>query len=115
LQVHLPSHVIANSGTTKQSYFEDLKRELVSRKYNHKTIKSYIYYNKDFLNFLGKSPCEINDNDIKDYLVYLAEQQKVATSTLNIVINALKFYYGTILKRKFLYEIKRPKKDKNCQ
>ncbi|MDI6775981.1 MAG: tyrosine-type recombinase/integrase [Syntrophales bacterium] len=27
-------------------------------------------------------------------------------------INAVKFYYGTMLKKKFLYEIKRPRKDK---
>jgi len=31
---------------------------------------------------------------------------------LNSVINALKFYYGTILKKRFLYEIHRPRKDK---
>ncbi|GFO96785.1 uncharacterized protein ig2599ANME_0975, partial [groundwater metagenome] len=29
--------------------FEDLRRELVSRKYSPKTIKAYIYYNEDFL------------------------------------------------------------------
>jgi len=27
-------------------------------------------------------------------------------------VNALKFYYGTILKKKFIYEVKRPRKDK---
>ncbi|MBI4653963.1 MAG: tyrosine-type recombinase/integrase [Nitrospirae bacterium] len=27
-------------------------------------------------------------------------------------VNALKFYYGTMLKKRFLYEIKRPRKDK---
>jgi len=31
---------------------------------------------------------------------------------LNQAINALKFYYGTILKKKFVYEVRRPKKDK---
>jgi len=35
-----------------------------------------------------------------------------ATSTLNQAINALKFYYGTVLKKKFIYEVKRPRKDK---
>ena len=29
--------------------FEDLRRELLSRKYSYKTIKGYLYYNKDFL------------------------------------------------------------------
>jgi integrase/recombinase XerD len=92
--------------------FEDLRRELVSRKYSYKTIKGYFYYNKDFINHVPKNPSEINDGDIKDYLVYLSENKGSATSTLNQAINALKFYYGTILKKKFVYEVKRPRKDK---
>ena len=36
--------------------FEDLRKELVSRKYNYKTVKGYIYYNRDFLRFTGKDP-----------------------------------------------------------
>jgi len=75
-------------------------------------VKGYIYYNRDFLNFTDKSPANINDSDIKDYLLYLAEEKESATSTLNQAINALKFYYGTMLKRKFVYEVKRPRKDK---
>jgi hypothetical protein len=53
--------------------FEDLRRELVSRKYSYKTIKGYLYYNKDFINHVRKNPSEIKDEDIKDYLVYLSE------------------------------------------
>jgi site-specific recombinase XerD len=92
--------------------FEDLKRELLSRKYSYKTVKGYTYFNRDFLNFTGKNPSDINDHDIKNYLVYLAEEKQSATSTLNQAINALKFYYGSMLKKKFLYAIKRPRKDK---
>lgn len=57
--------------------FEDLRRELVSRKYSYKAVKSYIYYNKELINFTCKSPSDINDDDIKDYLFYLAEEKKV--------------------------------------
>jgi integrase/recombinase XerD len=92
--------------------FEDLRKELVSRKYSYKTIKGYLYYNRDFINYAGKSSSEIKDEDIKDYLVYLAEEKEAATSTLNQAINALKFYYGTFLKKKFIYEVRRPRKDK---
>jgi len=92
--------------------FDDLRRELVSRKYSYKTVKGYLYYNKNFLGFAVKSPSEITDNEIKDYLLYLVEEKESATSTLNQAINALKFYYGTMLKKKFMYEIKRPHKDK---
>jgi len=54
----------------------------------------------------------ISDSEIKDYLVHLAEERQSATSTLNQAINALKFYYGIMLKRRFIYEVVRPRKDK---
>jgi site-specific recombinase XerD len=54
----------------------------------------------------------VSDEDIKDYLYRLVNEKNVSTSTLNTAINALKFYYGEVLKRRFVYEIKRPKKDK---
>jgi integrase len=98
----------------KQSHhaFEDLRGELVSRKYSYRTVKGYLYYNRDFLSLIKKEPADVRESDIKDYLVYLAEEKESATATLNQAINALKFYYGTMLKKKFLYEIKRPRKDK---
>ena len=45
-------------------------------------------------------------------ILYLAEEKQAAISTLNQAINALKSYYGTMLKKKFLREIERPRKDK---
>jgi len=92
--------------------FEDLRRGLILRKYSYQTVKSYLYYNKDFLSFVDKLPTDIDENDIKNYLLYIVEEKHSATSTLNQAINALKFYYGTMLKKKFIYEVKRPRKDK---
>lgn len=89
-----------------------LQKELSIRKYSRRTIKSYLRYNRDLLLFTGKKPEEIVNEDIKKYLYYMVEKKKVSTSTLNIIINALKFYCGEILKKKFIYEVKRPKKDK---
>jgi len=58
------------------------------------------------------NPYDVSNEDIRDYLYYLANDKEASTSTLNTAINALKFYYGEVLKRRFVYEIKRPKKDK---
>lgn len=112
LQTEFPRPVIARPEGPKQSHFEDLRRELISRKYSYKTIKGYLYFNRNFINFIGKNPSEVTDNEIKDYLVHLAEEKQSATSTLNQAINALKFYYGSMLKKKFVYEVRRPRKDK---
>ena len=84
------------------------RRELMLRKYSQRTIKLYSYHNREFLEFSN----EMSNEDIRDYLYQLANEKEVSTSTLNTAINALKFYYGDVLKRKFIYEIKRPKKDK---
>lgn len=51
-------------------------------------------YNRDFLLFARKRPEEIENEDIKKYLYYMIDRKKVSTSTLNVIINALKFFYG---------------------
>jgi len=102
----------AQHGKKENISFEGLQKEMVSRKYSPKTVKAYLYYNRDFLEFIGKKSESITEEYIKDYLFHLVEEKQVATSTLNSAINALKFYYGIVLKEKFLYEIKRPRKDK---
>ncbi len=93
-------------------YLEELKKELMLRRYSQRTVKQYLYHNREFLDFSEKNPYEMSNEDIRDYLYYLANDKEASTSTLNTAINALKFYYGEVLKRKFIYEINRPKKDK---
>jgi hypothetical protein len=43
----------------EQTWFEDLRKELISRKYSCKTVKAYLFYNRDFLNFIRKHPDEV--------------------------------------------------------
>jgi len=59
-------------------------------------------YNRDFLLFSGKEPGKVYNENIKKYLYYMVEKIKVSTSTMNIIINALKFYYGEVLKKVYL-------------
>ena len=57
---------------------------------------------KDFLKFSRKNLHEVENDDVKDYLFHLVEEKEVSASTLNIAINALKFYYGEVLKKSLL-------------
>lgn len=63
------------------------------------------------MKLIRKSPKEITNEDVKRYLEYLDNKQ-VSNATLNLAINALKFYYTQALKRKFFFDIKHPKKEK---
>ncbi|MEW6407943.1 MAG: site-specific tyrosine recombinase/integron integrase [Patescibacteria group bacterium] len=91
--------------------FANLLQLLKLKGFSQKTIKSYLYYNTIFLDFTRKSPREINSFDIKRYLEYLADKG-CSSSTLNLVYNALKMYYGEIYRRRFFVNIPRAKKAK---
>ena len=91
---------------------ESLERDLLSRRCSSRTIKLYLHYNEDFLRFTKKSPMGVSNSDVRDYLCYLVEKRNVSASTLNVAINALKRYYGKVLKWGFIYEVERPKKDR---
>lgn len=92
----------------------NLAQEMRLQKFSPKTINAYLYYNKELLRFASKFSDDINRQDIKDYLDCLIGLNK-SSSTINLAINALKYYYANILRRKFFtdgFEIKRPKKEK---
>lgn len=94
--------------------FYKLEQEMRLRNFSPKTIKSYLYYNKELLRFANyKSPLKIIVQDIKDYLDFLLSKG-LSRSTIDLAINAFKFYYSTILERKFFdkNKIVRPKKEK---
>jgi len=95
-----------------QDPMRKLEQELKIRGLSPKTLKAYLNYNKKFLKFIKKSPKLVKNEDIKRYLEHSADR-KVSNATLNLVINALKFYYEQILRRRFFYQIKRPKKEKD--
>jgi len=75
-------------------YLIPLQKKLSIRKYLRRMIKSYMRYNRDFLLFSGKRPEEIKSKDIKKDLYYVVNQKKIFASILNIIVNALKSYYG---------------------
>jgi integrase/recombinase XerD len=83
----------------KDKKFEVLVQEMKLRNFSKKTIKAYLYHNKVFLDFIKKSAREISGKDIRNYLLFLIEKQK-SSSTINLIHNALAFYYGKILRKK---------------
>ncbi|PIT90578.1 MAG: integrase [Candidatus Komeilibacteria bacterium CG10_big_fil_rev_8_21_14_0_10_41_13] len=87
-----------------------LAQELVIRGFSRRTIKSYLGVNQRFLTFIGKSPREVNAQDIKDYLLHL-KLRGLSNTSLNLVISALKFYYQDFLKRKIFFNLKRPRRE----
>ncbi|GHU42255.1 hypothetical protein FACS1894190_11370 [Spirochaetia bacterium] len=93
------------------SLLEILETEMRSRKYSYDTIKSYLHYNKNLCETIKKSPENIISTDIKYYLETL-ERKGFSSASMNLAISALKFFYGTVLKKHCVNEQKRPREDK---
>ncbi|MDO8592224.1 MAG: tyrosine-type recombinase/integrase [bacterium] len=92
-----------------------LAQEMRIRNFSPKTIQAYLYYNKELLRFASKDARDIEKQDIRDYVDCLFNLGK-SSSTVNLAINAFKFYYEGVLCRKFFVPghagIKRPKSEK---
>lgn len=87
-----------------------LKLEL--KKYANSTVKTYVTFFEMFINhFKTKELNTLNESDIRTYLQILI-RRNVSNSYLNQTINAIKFYYETVLgmPNRF-YEIERPRKE----
>lgn len=84
-----------------------LETELKLRGASPHTIKTYVAVNKEFLEFVKKSPSSVQESDIKLYLGDLLTNGR-AHSSVAVARSALLFYYNDILERGFA-KIKTPK------
>ncbi len=90
---------------------EKIKTELRLRGFSDNTVSAYLLHNRKFLEHSKKNPRDVQEDDIKAYLVRLLEK-KLSASSLALVKSALRFYYEEILGRDIFKNIKTPKKEK---
>jgi site-specific recombinase XerD len=93
------------------AWVEKLETELHARKYSSKTIRAYLHYNRAFCRTLQKRPEDIEAEDIKVYLGYLDKTLDLSTSSVNLAISSLKFFYDEILEKGIVFT-HRPRHDK---
>ena len=94
-------------------YFESkLETELRARKYSQRTIAAYTYYNRLLCNTLQKAPGKILAEDVKCFLAGLEKDKNYSSSSMNLAISAVKFFFRNILKVEIINEKTRPRQDK---
>ncbi len=76
------------------------------KRYAKRTIESYIYWIKAFINFCEqKHPSQCHDKEVEKFLSYLANQKLVAPKTQALALNALVFLYREILSAPLTLEL----------
>jgi integron integrase len=79
----------------------DQVRDLLRLKhYSYRTEQTYIHWIKRYIFFHNKRhPAEMGDEEVRSFLVYLAETETVAASTQNQALSAILFLYRHILQK----------------
>lgn len=91
-----------------------LTNMLTIQQYSYKTIKNYKQALIALIRYVGNKPLsELTKVDYQRYLLFLVEKKRLSSSTLNVHINAWKFYQEKILQRdKTYYDLAYPRQPK---
>lgn len=76
---------------------EKTERVLKLRNYSPKTIKSYLFYIRDYIIFSKNNGIKDKQKAIEEYLL-LRHSKKQSSQTINLALNAIKFFYAKVLK-----------------
>lgn len=112
------SDFLQSPGKSDPKHFDDclckMEEKLRVKRYSENTIRTYKALFSEFLKYYpAKEPNEINEEDIKNYLLFLVNQKKVSSSYQNQAINAIKFYLEKVLRNeRAVYYVDRPLKEK---
>ena len=87
-----------------ETYREQMQRDMVLRNLSPKT--QYLYHNaaRGLEDHFGRPPDQLNENEVKAFLVSIVKDRKLSQSTLKITYSALRFLYETTLKKKWIIE-----------
>lgn len=92
---------------------DQMLMEMELRNYSPKTIRAYIGHMISYVKLHGKSPADLSDEEIRQYLYYLLKERQTSWSNINIAYSGLRFFYTQVLHRSWNVDhIPRPKGEK---
>jgi hypothetical protein len=79
-------------------FLSELKEKMHLKRYAKRTIETYSYWIKAFINFNQKvHPDRCHNREVEGFLSYLTNKMNVAPATQKLALNALVFLYLEIL------------------
>ena len=76
-----------------------MEQDLILRKLSPATRRNYLLYCRKFTAYYGRSPEELGETEIREYLLSLIQGERVSYATYRQVLAALKFLYCITLGR----------------
>jgi site-specific recombinase XerD len=76
-----------------------MKMDMELKGLSLRTIETYLSWMKKYTLHYGRSPKELGDEEVRNYLHFLLKEKNVAQASINQAYSALKFFYQTTLGR----------------
>ena len=86
--------------------------ELKIRGFSPKTVGTYLFHSRKFLEFIKKEPKVITEENAKRYIAHLMSGLKYSPRSVNLALSALKFFHNEIVKNPAFNAVKAPKTEK---
>jgi len=84
----------------KKRLLEQVREVIRMKHYSIRTEQTYAQWIKRFILFHNKKhPAEMGENEVYEFLSYLATVEKVSASTQNVALNSIVFLYSQVLKQ----------------
>jgi hypothetical protein len=81
-------------------FLSSITRHMQVRRYSKRTINTYLYWIKCFIvHHQMCHPSDMHDDEVDQFLTYLAVERTVAIATQKIALNALAFLYNKFLEK----------------
>ena len=78
---------------------EAMEKAMVLRGFSERTHESYIHGVRGLAAYYHRSPDQITNEEVRDYLVYLLRERQLTYSSCNLALNAIRFLFREVLKR----------------
>jgi integron integrase len=87
-------------------FLQHIAEQMRLKRYAKRTIESYVYWIKAFINFNGnRHPIKCHDVEVERFLSHLTNKLNVAPRTQGVALNALVFLYKGILLKPLTLEL----------
>ncbi len=98
---------VSSEGINFFSEMRKLELEMRARGLSPKTIKSYLYHNRDFIKYLKSRGAGLTEDEVKNYIALVLENNSPATA--NLALSAIKFFYAQLFGREL--HVRNPKRE----
>ncbi len=96
----MAGHAVKNPSASPPKLLDQVRSAIRIKHYSYRTEKTYLHWIRRFILFHNKRhPNEMGEEEITQFINYLATREKASASTQNLALCAIIFLYKNIIKQ----------------